>query len=101
MFDKGVVPIKIKLIKNTDQVHFYYEGGRCLILDSSFIRAVSPSAENKIHSKNPNPEKFKDIKVIKIEKVGNYALKFHFSDNHNTGIFSWDYILKIAQLSKY
>ena len=64
------------------------------------MRAASPSAENKKHAKKPNNERFKKIKITNIEKVGKYALRFFFDDGHDTGIYSWEYIIEIANFKK-
>jgi DUF971 family protein len=39
----------------------------------------------------------RDVGIMQIEPVGNYAVRIHFDDLHNTGIFSWDYFLKLAR----
>lgn len=90
-------PYSIKLLKNKTYVLFSYDNNRDLILDSSLLRASSPSAENKKHAKTPNKSRFKGVKIINIESVGNYAVKFIFDDGHNTGIYTWDYILEIGK----
>ncbi len=95
-----MIPDSVKLIKNK-KVQFYYENGQCLILNAEFIRACSPSAENKNHAKNPDVKRFKGVGISKIEKVGNYALRFIFDDGHDTGIYSWEYIIEISRLSWY
>tara|TARA_B100000989_G_scaffold236007_1_gene182864 strand:+ start:627 stop:908 length:282 start_codon:yes stop_codon:yes gene_type:complete len=92
-----MIPDKVKLIKSKNQLQFYYQNGICLILNGSFLRAASPSAENKNSSIKPNAQKFTNVKIEMVEKVGNYALRIIFSDGHNTGIFSWDYILEISK----
>ena len=38
----------------------------------------------------------RDVGIIKVEPVGNYAVRIHFDDLHNTGIFSWDYFAKLG-----
>ena len=90
-------PYLIKLLKNKTHVLFSYDNDQNLILDSSFLRAASPSAENKKHAKTPDRSRFPGIKIINIESIGNYAVKFVFDDGHNTGIYSWDYILEIGK----
>ena len=90
-------PYSIKLLKNKAYVLFSYNDNRDLILDSSFLRAASPSAENKKHAKIPDKSRFENVKIINIEGVGNYAVKFVFDDGHNTGIYTWDYILEIGK----
>ena len=89
-------PILIKLLKNKKYVLFSYRGNKELILEASFLRAASPSAENKKHAKKLIESKFENIKIINIEKVGNYAVKFVFDDGHDTGIYTWNYILNIG-----
>ena len=89
-------PILIKLLKNKKYVLFSYKENKDLILEASFLRAASPSAENKKYAKNLNKSKFKNIKIIDIENIGNYAVKFTFDDGHNTGIYTWSYILDIG-----
>ena len=87
-------------MKSKDKVHFSYENGKYLILSSAFLRSASPSSENKKHAKNPNLNRFKSVKILDLEKVGNYAIRFFFDDNHSTGIYSWDYIIEIGKLSQ-
>ena len=89
-------PILIKLLKDKKYVLFSYKGNKELILEASFLRAASPSAENKEHAKSLNKSKFENIKIINIENIGNYAVKFVFDDGHNTGIYTWNYILDIG-----
>ena len=92
-------PNSIKVLKKERKVLFYYEGGNCLILECSVLRALSPSAENKRNIKNPDIDKYNSVNINKVEMVGNYALRFFFDDGHNTGIFSWEYILEISRLN--
>ena len=92
-------PYSIKVLKKEKKVLFYYEDDNYLMLECSVLRALSPSAENKNNVKNPDIDKYKSVNINKVEIVGNYALRFFFDDGHNTGIFSWEYILKISRLS--
>lgn len=58
------------------------------------MRVYSPSAEVKGHG--PGQEVLqtgkRDVTVVALEPVGNYAVQPTFSDGHNTGIYSWDYL---------
>ena len=87
-------------MKSKDKVQFSYKDGKFLVLSSSFLRSASPSSENKKHATNPDKNRFKSVKIINIEKVGNYALRFFFDDSHSTGIYSWDYIIEIGHLNQ-
>ena len=58
------------------------------------MRVYSPSAEVQGHG--PGQEVLqtgkRDVTVVALEPVGNYAVQPTFSDGHNTGIYSWDYL---------
>lgn len=58
------------------------------------MRIYSPSAEVQGHG--PGQEVLqtgkREVQVVELEPVGNYAVKPTFSDGHDTGIFSWDYL---------
>ena len=91
-------PNSIKVLKKERKVLFYYEDGNCLLLECKILRALSPSAENKKNIKNPDINRHNSVNINKVELVGNYALRFFFDDGHNTGIFSWEYIIEISRL---
>jgi DUF971 family protein len=59
---------------------------------------MSPSAEVQGHS--PDERKTvggkKDVAILEIHPVGNYAVRLVFDDMHSTGIFSWDYFLELG-----
>ena len=73
-------------------------------LKSSYLRAFSPSAENKkkLRSKGfkLTHNNFEGVTIMKIESVGNYAMRIFFDDGHNTGIYSWEYLFKIGSKSQ-
>ncbi len=58
------------------------------------MRVYSPSAEVQGHG--PGQEVLqtgkREVAVVTLEAVGNYAVLPMFSDGHNTGIYSWDYL---------
>jgi DUF971 family protein len=58
------------------------------------MRVYSPSAEVQGHG--PGQEVLqtgkREVKLVQLEPIGNYAVKPVFSDGHESGIFSWDYL---------
>ena len=62
------------------------------------LRVYSPSAEVQGHG--PGQEVLqtgkRDVGVVELEPIGNYAVKPVFSDGHESGIFSWDYLYKLG-----
>ncbi len=67
------------------------------------LRAASPSAETQgerdIFGRQyggGGERRFAGVSVVGWERVGNYALRFDFSDGHRTGLYSYDYLRKLA-----
>ena len=91
-----MTPKSIKLSNDKKSIIIEYNNDEYLVLLSSKLRALSPSAENKSNLNNPDFGAHNKVLINKIEKVGNYAIRILFSDSHNTGIFSWDYLYEIG-----
>ena len=68
------------------------------MLSCEFLRVHSPSAEVKGHG--PGQETLQvhkeNVAIENIDAVGQYAIKLIFSDGHNTGIYTWDYLYELA-----
>ena len=68
-------------------------------LSFEFLRVYSPSAEVLGHG--PGQEVLqtgkRKVQIVAIEPVGHYAIKPSFSDNHDTGIYSWSYLWWLCQ----
>ena len=68
------------------------------------LRAASPSAETQgerdilgnLHGGH-GPKDFSGVTITGWERVGNYAICFHFSDGHRTGIYSYDYLQELSR----
>ncbi|BBI64041.1 hypothetical protein HSBAA_53470 [Vreelandella sulfidaeris] len=63
-----------------------------------FLRVYSPSAEVRGHGGDTAVLQVgkKDVGLQNITQAGNYALKLHFDDGHNSGLFSWNYLYDLA-----
>ncbi len=85
-------PTEIKLHQKSRVLEIAFADGSNFKLPCEFLRVHSPSAEVRGHG--PGQETLqtgkKDVSIEKIEPVGTYAVQLHFSDGHNTGIYSWD-----------
>ena len=94
-------PEPVDLIGTT--VAIRWQDGREDFYPMETLRALSPSADNmgepdifgNIHGADPRTE-FPGVIVTGYELVGRYAIRFIFSDGHQTGLFSFPYLLKIA-----
>ena len=67
-------------------------------LPAEMLRVMSPSAEVQGHS--PEQRKTvggkKDVQIMQVEPVGNYAVRIVFDDMHSTGIFTWTYLHELG-----
>jgi DUF971 family protein len=86
------LPTEIKLHQKSRVLEIAFADGATFRLPCEFLRVYSPSAEVRGHG--PGQEVLqtgkKDVEILRVEPVGQYAVQFHFSDGHDTGIYSWD-----------
>ncbi len=68
-------------------------------LPFELLRVYSPSAEVRGHGTGQETLQtgMREVNIDALEQVGNYAVQPHFSDGHNTGIYSWDYLYWLGQ----
>jgi DUF971 family protein len=75
-----------------------YSDGRRYSLPCEFLRVHSPSAEVRGHG--PGQETLqvgkRDVAITELEAVGHYAVRPKFSDGHDSGIYSWDYLYELG-----
>ena len=92
-------PTEIKLHQKSRLMELTYADGRRFELSYEFLRIYSPSAEVRGHG--PGQEVLqvgkKNIEIKGIEPVGAYAVSLTFSDGHDTGIYSWDYLYELGE----
>ena len=92
------VPTDIKLHKKSATVELAYEDGSSYTLSAEFLRVLSPSAEVRGHGKGQEVLQTgkRQVKLLNLEAVGNYAIKLAFDDGHDSGIYSWLYLHKLC-----
>ena len=87
-------PTELTVRKQSKVVDITFDDGAAFSLPFELLRVYSPSAEVRGHG--PGQEVLqtgkRDVELTALEPVGNYAVQPHFSDGHNTGIFTWDYL---------
>jgi len=92
-------PTELRLAKDKRSLAVTFDDGRSFDLDAEYLRIASPSAEVQGHSPSERktvPGK-KNVMIIGVEPVGNYAVRLVFDDMHDTGIFGWDYLFELGQ----
>ncbi|MGI9405333.1 MAG: gamma-butyrobetaine hydroxylase-like domain-containing protein [Hyphomicrobiaceae bacterium] len=90
----GVWPTELTLNPAKDTLTVAFDDGQSFDLPAEYLRVTSPSAEVQGHS--PDQRKTvggkKDVKIMTLTPIGNYAVKIGFDDMHDTGIYSWQYL---------
>ena len=95
-------PSEVKLRKRSNTLELIYSDGNYLEFPSEFLRVHSPSAEVRGHGKDQEVLQAgkRNVRLKSVAPVGNYALKLEFDDGHNSGIFSWDYLMSLGRDKK-
>lgn len=92
-------PTEIKLHQKSRILEIAFDDGSRFSLPCEYLRVFSPSAEVRGHG--PGQEVLqvgkRDVEIKEIEPVGNYAVKLAFSDGHDTGLYSWEYLHELGE----
>jgi DUF971 family protein len=90
---------EIRLSADKKQLSLQFEDGRHLTLDAEFLRVESPSAEVRGH--HPSERKTvgnkRHVMIKAIEPVGHYAIRLVFDDGHDTGLYTWAFLISLAE----
>jgi DUF971 family protein len=92
-------PSELRLHKDRKTLTVTFDSGKCFDLPAEYLRVKSPSAEVQGHSAEERktvPGK-RDVGIIEVLPVGNYAVRLVFDDLHSTGIFDWNYLHELGQ----
>lgn len=80
------------------QLEISFSDGQTFRIPFELMRIYSPSAEVQGHG--PGQEVLqtgkRHVTVVEIEPVGNYAVKPTFSDGHDSGLFTWEYLYHLG-----
>jgi DUF971 family protein len=95
---KEIWPTELRLHKDRKTLTVTFGDGQSFDLAAEYLRVKSPSAEVQGHSPDQRqtvPGK-KNVGIMEVLPVGNYAVRLVFDDMHSTGIFGWDYLLELG-----
>jgi DUF971 family protein len=92
-------PTELRLAKDRRTLAVAFEDGSAFALAAEYLRVESPSAEVQGH--NPDERKTvagkREVGIMEVNPVGNYAVRLVFDDMHSTGIYSWDYLHQLGR----
>jgi DUF971 family protein len=92
-------PTEIRVLSNRSAMAVKFDDGVEFTLPAEYLRVESPSAEVQGHS----PEERKtvpgkrNVMILEVQPVGNYAVRLVFDDMHSTGIYAWDYLYELGR----
>lgn len=91
-------PTDIRLHQQSRLLEITFDNNMHCKLSCEFLRVYSPSAEVRGHGAGQEVLQTgkENVNIIAIEPIGNYAIKLQFSDGHDTGLYSWDYLYDLA-----
>jgi DUF971 family protein len=94
-----LIPTEIKLHQASRLMELSFADGTRFRLPYEFLRVYSPSAEVRGHG--PGQETLqagkREVTIGEVEAVGHYGIRPRFSDGHDTGIYSWDYLHDLGE----
>lgn len=87
-------PVEIRLAKDRRTLHVVFDDGKAFGLPAELLRVASPSAEVQGHSEAQRKTVGgkRNVTILSVDPVGNYAVRLGFDDMHATGIYSWAFL---------
>ena len=92
-------PTEIRLSKDRRILTVAFDSGDRFELSAEYLRVKSTSAEVQGHSPDERktvPGK-REVMILQVQPVGNYAVRLTFDDMHSTGIYAWDYFAELGR----
>ncbi len=95
-------PSEIRLLDNGRTLRLTFDDGTSFSLSAELLRVRSPSAEVQGHS--PADQKTvggkREVAIISVGPVGNYAIRLGFDDMHSTGVYTWRYLRHLGETAE-
>ena len=92
-------PTEIRLKRADKRLEVDFVDGYHFAFPAELLRVESPSAEVQGHG--PGERRTvagaRNVAILAVEPVGNYAIRLIFDDRHDTGIYSWEYLHRLGR----
>ena len=98
MLHAPAAPTALTVHQKSRVLEIVFDDGAAFSLPFELLRVYSPSAEVRGHGQGQEVLQLgkRDVDITALDPVGNYAVQPTFSDGHNTGLFSWDYLYQLG-----
>lgn len=92
-------PTELRLKSAEKRLEVDFDDGRRFSFPAEFLRVESPSAEVRGHGPGQRTLVVgrRHVGIMRLEPVGNYAVRIVFDDLHDTGIYSWRYLYELGK----
>jgi DUF971 family protein len=92
-------PESITLHEASCRLEVRFDNGKAFVFSFEFLRVHSPSASVRGHGDGPTVLQTgkREVRIDGLEPVGHYAIKPVFSDGHDSGLYSWDYLYWLGE----
>lgn len=99
MTERQPRPTQIKLHRQSRRLEVTFDTGERFDMPCEYLRVHSPSAEVKGHGPGQQVLQVgkENVAITDVEPVGNYAVRLHFDDGHNTGLYSWSVLYDLGR----
>jgi len=91
-------PTALTVHQQSRLLEIHFSDGAHFKLPFELLRVYSPSAEVQGHG--PGQEVLqtgkREVEIVGLEPIGNYAVQPTFSDGHSSGLFAWDYLYHLG-----
>ena len=91
-------PAEIRVKRKSRLLEVHFRDGEVFRLPFEYLRVYSPSAEVRGHGGGEGKLELakEGVQVTAVDPVGNYAVRLHFDDGHNSGLYSWVYLYELG-----
>jgi len=91
-------PLEIRLAEDRRALQVTFDDGKAFSLSAELLRVCSPSAEVQGHSEGQRKTVGgkRNVAILSVDPVGNYAVRIGFDDMHTTGIYSWAFLRELG-----
>ncbi len=92
-------PTELRIDPAKTKLTIAFDNGDRFALAAEYLRIESPSAEVQGHAASQKQivGGKRDVKIVELEEVGNYAVRIRFDDGHDTGLYSWDWLHELGR----
>ena len=91
-------PVELRLKPDKRTLEIAFDDGSRFNLSAELLRVTSPSAEVQGHSEAQRKTVGgkRNVQILSVDPVGNYAVRIGFDDMHDTGIYAWDFLRELG-----